>query len=141
MSRLNDIEKHNISAVNSGAKAKKEPLYAARKKVFPKRVSGYFRRLKWIIMLVTLGIYYVTPWLRWNRGEFAPDQAVLLDIGHQRFYFFFIEIWPQEFFYIAGLLVMAGVGLFLRLASRLVSAARGTCRCKLVLLKCRPEDM
>jgi polyferredoxin len=43
----------------------------------------------------------------------APDQAVLLDIANRRFYFFFIEIWPQEFFFVAGLLVMAGFGLFL----------------------------
>ena len=90
-----------------------EQFYAARKKVFPKRARGDFRRLKWIIMALTLGIYYVTPWLRWNRGEFAPDQAVLVDIVNRRFYFFFIEIWPQEFIFIAGLLVMAGIGLFL----------------------------
>src|SRR5439155_454817 len=54
-----------------------------------------------------------TPWLRWERGAYAPDQAVLIDLAHRRFYFFFVEIWPQEFYYIAGLLIMAGVGLFL----------------------------
>ncbi|HUE45335.1 MAG TPA: cytochrome c oxidase accessory protein CcoG, partial [Aestuariivirgaceae bacterium] len=56
---------------------------------------------------------YLTPWLRWDRGAHAPDQAVLVDIANRRFYFFFIEIWPQEFFFVAGLLVMAGIGLFL----------------------------
>jgi polyferredoxin len=64
-------------------------------------------------MLVTLAIYYLTPWIRWDRGPYAPDQAVLVDIANRRFYFFFIEIWPQEFFFVAGLLVMAGIGLFL----------------------------
>ena len=109
-----DIDEHDVKAVNKGAKKGfVEPLYVSREKVFPKRVNGQFRRLKWIIMLITLGIYYVTPWIRWDRGEFAPDQAVLLDMANRRFYFFFIEIWPQEFFYVAGLLVMAGVGLFL----------------------------
>jgi cytochrome c oxidase accessory protein FixG len=109
-----DIEPHNVEAVNTGAKkAFVEPLYAAREKIFPKRVRGDFRRLKWIIMAITLGIYYITPWIRWDRGEFAPDQAVLVDMANRRFYFFFIEIWPQEFFFVAGLLVMAGVGLFL----------------------------
>ncbi|MFK8036505.1 MAG: cytochrome c oxidase accessory protein CcoG [Hyphomicrobiales bacterium] len=88
-------------------------LYAARKKIFPKRASGDFRRLKWIIMIATLAIYYITPWLRWDRGEFAPDQAVLVDVANRRFYFFFIEIWPQEFYFVAGMLVMAGIGLFL----------------------------
>ncbi|CAH2396922.1 cytochrome c oxidase accessory protein CcoG [Mesorhizobium ventifaucium] len=91
----------------------REPLYAPRKKVFPKRISGNFRRFKWLVMAITLAIYYLTPWLRWDRGPFAPDQAVLIDLANRRFYFFFIEIWPQEFYYVAGLLVMAGIGLFL----------------------------
>ncbi|MDS1138325.1 cytochrome c oxidase accessory protein CcoG [Nitratireductor indicus] len=106
-----DVERIDAEAVNS-AKTR-QPLYAARKKIFPKRASGQFRRFKWIIMAITLGIYYLTPWLRWDRGPYAPDQAVLIDLANRRFYFFFIEIWPQEFFYVAGLLVMAGIGLFL----------------------------
>jgi cytochrome c oxidase accessory protein FixG len=76
-------------------------------------VDGRFRRFKWFVMLVTLGIYYLTPWLRWNRGPYAPDQAVLVDLAHRRFYMFGIEIWPQEFYFVAGLLIMAGIGLFL----------------------------
>ena len=89
------------------------PLYAAREPVFPKRVSGPFRNLKWFLMAFTLGIYYVTPWLRWDRGPNLPDQAVLLDLANRRFYFFWIEIWPHEFYFVAGLLIMAGLGLFL----------------------------
>jgi cytochrome c oxidase accessory protein FixG len=106
------IDKIDVKAVNTGAKAK-GTLYAARQKIFPKRAEGAFRRFKWIVMAITLGIYYLTPWLRWDRGPYAPDQAVLLDMVNRRFYFFFIEIWPQEFYFVAGLLVMAGVGLFL----------------------------
>lgn len=105
------VERLEAEAVNS-AKTRK-PLYEARKKIFPKRAEGRFRRFKWLVMLVTLGIYYLTPFLRWDRGPYAPDQAVLIDIANRRFYFFFIEIWPQEFFFVAGLLVMAGLGLFL----------------------------
>ena len=90
-----------------------EALYSSRIKIHPKAVSGFFRRMKWRIMAVTLVIYYVTPWLRWYRGEGQPDQAVLIDLANRRFYFFFIEIWPQEFYFVAGLLVMAGIGLFL----------------------------
>ena len=88
-------------------------LYAAREPVFPRRVKGRFRTLKWWIMGVTLGIYYVTPWLRWDRGPNLPDQAVLVDLAHRRFFFFMIEIWPHEFYFVAGLLIMAGLGLFL----------------------------
>lgn len=100
----------DVEPVN--AKEKRE-LYASRVKIFPKKVAGTFRRLKWWIMAATLLIYYVTPWIRWDRGAGAPDQAVLVDLANRRFYFFFIEIWPQEFYYLTGLLVMAGIGLFL----------------------------
>ena len=106
-----EIERLEAEPVNS-AKLR-QPLYAARKKIFPKRASGNFRRFKWLVMAITLGIYYLTPWIRWDRGPYAPDQAVLIDLANRRFYFFFIEIWPQEFFFVAGLLVMAGIGLFL----------------------------
>jgi len=106
-----EIERVDAVAVNS-AKVR-QPLYAARRKIFPKRATGTFRRFKWLVMAVTLGIYYLTPWIRWDRGPYAPDQAVLLDLANRRFYFFFVEIWPQEFIFVAGLLIMAGLGLFL----------------------------
>lgn len=88
-------------------------LYSAREPIFPRRVSGAFRRLKWWIMGLTLGIYYLTPWLRWDRGPNLPDQGVLIDLANRRFYFLWIEIWPHEFYFVAGLLIMAGLGLFL----------------------------
>lgn len=88
-------------------------LYAAREPVFPRRVKGAFRTAKWWIMAVTLGIYYLTPWLRWDRGPEMPGQAVLVDLANRRFFFFMIEIWPHEFYFVAGLLIMAGLGLFL----------------------------
>jgi cytochrome c oxidase accessory protein FixG len=88
-------------------------LFEARRKVFPKAISGPFRRFKWAVMGITLLIYYITPWLRWDRGPYAPNQAVLIDLAHLRFYMFSIEIWPHEFYYVAGLLVMAAIGLFL----------------------------
>ena len=88
-------------------------LYEKRKAVYPRQIDGRFRRLKWLIMAFTLGVYYITPWLRWDRGPWSPHQAVLIDLAHRRFYIFSIEIWPQEFYFVAGLLIMAGVGLFL----------------------------
>ncbi len=88
-------------------------LYAAQEPIFPRKVSGFFRTFKWWIMAVTLGIYYLTPWIRWDRGASLPDQAVLIDMANRRFYFFWIEIWSHEFYFVAGLLIMAGLGLFL----------------------------
>ncbi|MFN3371623.1 MAG: cytochrome c oxidase accessory protein CcoG [Sphingomonadaceae bacterium] len=96
-----------------GAPPAEPVFYKRRVKVHPKKVSGPFRRLKWAILFVTLAIYYITPWIRWDRGPHAPDQAVLVDLANRRFFFGPIEIWPQEFYYVAGLLIMAGIGLFL----------------------------
>ena len=89
------------------------PLYASRVKVHPKNVSGIFRRLKWAVLILLLAVYYVVPWIRWDRGPDAPDQAVLADIVNGRLYFFWIEIWPQEVYYLTGLLILGAVGLFL----------------------------
>ena len=97
----------------SASTDKPPSLYAAQEPIFPRRVSGFYRNLKWGLMAFTLGIYYLTPWIRWDRGPNLPDQAVLVDLAGRRFFFFWIEIWPQEFYFVAGLLIMAGLGLFL----------------------------
>jgi cytochrome c oxidase accessory protein FixG len=90
-----------------------EPLYAARKTIYPQHVDGTFRRIKWAVLCITLGVYYLLPFVRWDRGPNAPSQAVLIDFPARRFYFFFVEIWPQEFYYLTGLLILAAMTLFL----------------------------
>ncbi len=90
----------------------------ARRKIYPQSVHGTFRRIKWAVLIVTLGIYYFLPFVRWDRGPDAPDQAVLIDFPGRRFYFFFIEIWPQEVYYFTGLLILAAMALFLMNARR-----------------------
>jgi cytochrome c oxidase accessory protein FixG len=87
-------------------------LYADHVKVYPQRIWGRFRKLKWTALAVLLGIYYLAPWLRWDRGPGAPDQAILIDMPGRRAYFFFIEIWPQEVYFLAGLLILGALGLF-----------------------------
>jgi polyferredoxin len=89
------------------------PLYVAHQKVYPQSVHGTFRRIKWGLMAFCLGVYYLLPFVRWNRGLGAPSQAVLVDIPNSRFYFFFIELWPQEVYYFTGLLILAAITLFL----------------------------
>ena len=88
-------------------------LYAKRQQIYPKLAHGKFRMVKWIVMAGTLSIYYLLPWLRWDRGEGVPNQAVLADFESEKFYFFFIEIWPQDIHFLAGLLILASLGLFL----------------------------
>lgn len=87
-------------------------FFAKQKKIYPKRTWGRYRKIKWLVMLVTLGIYYLAPFIRWDRGANAPDQAILIDMPARRAYFFFIEIWPQEVYYLTGILILAAVVLF-----------------------------
>jgi cytochrome c oxidase accessory protein FixG len=96
-------------------------LYANRVRVYPKTVHGTFRQVKWAILIVCLVIYYLLPWLRWHRGPGQPTQAVLLDMWNERFYFFNLELWPQDIWLLAGALIRAAVALFLvtSLAGRL----------------------
>ncbi len=95
------------------AKAKKKvSLYAEYQKVYPRRIRGTFRSLKTAAAVLLLGFYFVAPFLRWGRGPGAPDQAILIDMPGRRAYFFSIEIWPQEVYYLTGLLILAAVGLF-----------------------------
>jgi cytochrome c oxidase accessory protein FixG len=105
-----DVEAHDVTAVNRAADRQ---FYASRQKVYPKLAHGFFRTIKWLVMAATLGIYYVLPWLRWHRGPDLPDQAVLLDMANNRFFLFFLEIWPQEFYFVTGLLVLGALVLFL----------------------------
>lgn len=87
-------------------------LFEKQEKIYPRRVWGRYRKLKWVAMIALLGIYYLTPWLRWDRGAHAPNQAILIDMPARRGYFFGIEIWPQEVYLLVGILILAAVGLF-----------------------------
>lgn len=88
------------------------PLFGDRERVYPKKVKGRIRRIKWAVLTACLAVYYVAPWLRWDRGIGRPDQALLIDMPARRAYFFWVEIWPQELYYLAGLLILAALALF-----------------------------
>lgn len=105
-----DGDLRDVTALN---RREERSLYSTRQKVHPKLAHGTFRRLKWGLMAVTLAIYYAVPWLRWSRGPDLPNQAVLLDMEHERFFMFGLEIWPQEFYFVTGLLILGALTLFL----------------------------
>jgi cytochrome c oxidase accessory protein FixG len=96
----------------SPAAAADQPLYATRQKVYPKRVFGKVRSVKWAVLIACLALYYILPWLRWDRGPGVPDQAVLVDIANARLFFFWIELWPQEIYFLAGALILGAFALF-----------------------------
>lgn len=82
-------------------------LYASHKKIYPREVSGYFTRLRMLSVVVLLGIYYLTPLLQWD-----GRQAILFDLPARKFYIFGLTLWPQDFIYLAALLILAGLSLF-----------------------------
>ncbi|GAB3035436.1 cytochrome c oxidase accessory protein CcoG [Oleiagrimonas citrea] len=82
-------------------------LYARQPKVYPREIKGRFQRLRNAAVLWLLGMFYVFPWLNWD-----GRQMVLFDLPHRKFYILGLTFWPQDFFFMAWLLIMAGLSLF-----------------------------
>ncbi|MDO8756128.1 MAG: cytochrome c oxidase accessory protein CcoG [Polaromonas sp.] len=83
-------------------------LYEAQKKIYPRSVSGLFSRWRWGFVFLTQLVFYGLPWLEWGQR-----QAVLFDLGARRFYIFGLVLYPQDFIYLTGLLVVSALSLFL----------------------------
>ncbi|MBT9463472.1 cytochrome c oxidase accessory protein CcoG [Hydrogenophaga sp.] len=83
-------------------------LYAASQKIHPRSVSGVFSNWRWLMVWITQIVFYGLPWLEWN-----ARQAVLFDLEVRRFYIFGLVLYPQDFIYLTGLLVISALSLFL----------------------------
>ncbi|NNL94151.1 MAG: cytochrome c oxidase accessory protein CcoG [Xanthomonadales bacterium] len=82
-------------------------MYRKEPKIHPREVSGRFDRLRKLAVVLLLGLYYFVPWLQWD-----GRQAVLFDLPERKFFIFGLTLWPQDFIYLALLLVIAGLTLF-----------------------------
>ena len=83
-------------------------LYASHEKIYPRSVSGLFSRWRWAMVVLTQLVFYGLPWLAWGQR-----QAVLFDLGARRFYIFGLVLYPQDFIYLTGRLVISALSLFL----------------------------
>ncbi|MFZ3141340.1 MAG: cytochrome c oxidase accessory protein CcoG [Polaromonas sp.] len=83
-------------------------LYEAHKKIYPRSVSGLFSRWRWAMVFLTQLVFYGMPWLEWGQR-----QAVLFDLTARRFYIFNLVLYPQDFIYLTGILVISAFSLFL----------------------------
>lgn len=81
--------------------------YAAQRKVYPREVSGRFARLRNMAVIVLLGFFYALPWASWNHR-----QAILFDLPARKFFLFGLTLFPQDFYLLTWLLVMAALSLF-----------------------------
>ena len=91
----------------SAAEAPTASLYEAHRKVYPREVNGRFDRLRRAAVIVLLGIFYGLPWLRWE-----GHQALLFDLPARKFYVFGLTFFPQDFFLLTWLLIIAALSLF-----------------------------
>jgi len=83
-------------------------MYEPRREIYPREISGHYARLRWACVWLTQLVFYGVPWLRWN-----GRQAVLFDLGTRKFHLFGLVLWPQDFIYLAALLIVCAYGLFL----------------------------
>lgn len=86
-------------------------MYAAREEIYPRETSGRYARLRWLFVWLTQLAFYGTPWLQWN-----DRQALLFDLTTRKFYIFGMVLWPQDFIYLAVLLIISAYLLFLATA-------------------------
>jgi len=83
-------------------------LYEVRRKIYPRAVSGWFAGWRWALVWLTQLVFYGLPWLQWGNRP-----AVLFDLEARRFYLFGLVLYPQDFIYLTGLLVISALALFL----------------------------
>jgi cytochrome c oxidase accessory protein FixG len=83
-------------------------LFEERKKIYMRSQKGWFGSWRWVLVFFTQIIFYGTVWLNWN-----DRQAVLFDLVARKFYIFGLVLWPQDFIYLAVLLVISALSLFL----------------------------
>ncbi len=84
-----------------------DEMYVSERKVYPRDVDGRFQRLRRLAVFVLLGLYYGVAWMNWD-----GRQAVLWDLPARKFYVFGMSFWPQDFIFLALILIIAGLSLF-----------------------------
>lgn len=99
-------------APEPGPEEEVRSLYEAAKKIYPRSVYGLFSKWRWGFVWLTQIIFYGLPWLQWTT-EAGTRQAVLFDLAARRFYIFGYVLYPQDFIYLTGLLVISALSLFL----------------------------
>ena len=84
-----------------------------RKKLYPQSVSGKYRAIKDKVNILLLCLYFFASWIRWDRGEGLPDQAIMIDLPSRRGYFFGLQIWSDEIYFVTIILILSALGLFI----------------------------
>ncbi|MEN8711315.1 MAG: cytochrome c oxidase accessory protein CcoG [Arenicellales bacterium] len=86
-----------------------DSLYAKRKEIYPREVHGIFASWRVAMVTLTLGLYYILPWINWGEGR----QALLFDLPNRKFNIFMLTLWPQDLIYLSAVLIISALALFL----------------------------
>ncbi|MFM8900188.1 MAG: cytochrome c oxidase accessory protein CcoG [Burkholderiales bacterium] len=83
-------------------------LYKKQIKIYPRAVRGWFASWRWALVWATQLVFYGLPWLTWN-----DRPTVLFDLAARRFFIGPLVLYPQDFIYLTGLLILSAYALFL----------------------------
>lgn len=97
-----------LQAASATGHGESGSIYQAQKKIYPRSVTGFFSKWRWAMVFITQLVFYGLPWLEWGQR-----QAVLFDLEARRFYILGLVLYPQDFIYLSGILVISALGLFL----------------------------
>jgi cytochrome c oxidase accessory protein FixG len=97
------------SSESNNANQEYDSLYAKRKEIYPREVHGIFASWRVAMVTLTLGLYYILPWINWGEGR----QALLFDLPNRKFNIFMLTLWPQDLIYLSALLIISALALFL----------------------------
>jgi cytochrome c oxidase accessory protein FixG len=117
--KLRMVSAHKVRAAQStplpsaeyaaaGPISEQVELYEVSRTIYPRAVHGWFARWRVAIVVATQLAFYGGAWVDWN-----GRQAVLFDLAARKFYIFGLVLWPQDFFFLAVLLIICAMSLFL----------------------------
>ena len=105
---MSDHKIEGIPIIKDAGSDAEQSLYAVHQKIYPRAVTGIFNYWRIALVVFTQAIFYGLPWITWN-----DRQAVLFDLGARKFYLFDLVFWPQDFIWLAVILILSALGLFL----------------------------
>ena len=105
---MSDNKPQGIPVIKDASSDVEQSLYAVHQKIYPRAVSGIFNYWRIALVVFTQAIFYGLPWITWK-----DRQAVLFDLGARKFYLFDLVFWPQDFIWLAVIMILSALGLFL----------------------------
>lgn len=87
--------------------SKHENAYTPRSRIYVRAVEGTLETFRRFFGLIFVGLFVALPWI-----QYSGKQAILLDIGAQRFNIFGLTLWPQDLTLLAWIFIIAAFALF-----------------------------